>query len=163
MINARTIAIATMLVCLCSTVASAAVPVFSLGAPWKKNAIPSGKSTAEWYLPRLLPHQTDDNTQFVDLFREEMEEGGFGEFVADKQTGMDQDHNISAVHFERLDDCLSSAWYFTYQQNFEGIQRTLDWVFMSHGTSVYEAVYIRPADQPEDPVAHAAILAYCNS
>jgi hypothetical protein len=146
--------------------ATSGTPELRLHTPWEAVTTPvaqgEDKPIAEWMLPNGLPNQELSNTQFVELSTEDLGPGGLGGFVADRLSTLDPKY-VKGLHYAPIDTCLRPAWLFTFDDSFSGGTRSFEIVYLAVGETLYIADYSRPVDQPEDAIARAAVLDFCNT
>jgi hypothetical protein len=164
--SARLVATALVLALCCA--ASRIEPHLTIGAPWRPvqaivNPNSSFTTLGEWVLPNGVPNSTSRVLQYVSLSSEPLDERGLGGYVADQVGSIGRSPLDKNLKYSQIDTCMRAAWVATYDVPVDGVQRTLERVYVAYRSTLYVAQYNRPADQPVDPIAQAAMLAFCAS
>jgi len=143
----------------------ALVPHLTMPSPWARVSPPPATavstSLAEYALPNALPKQDTSNTQYVLLVRKAMDDGGFGGYISDLEYTLQQNRDVTGLHFEPIEDCPRRAWHFTYVVPLGGVSRTFEESYVATSEYIYRLEYFRPTDQPENAAARDAVTAFC--
>lgn len=157
---------AAVIACAGAAFAAGAAVKVDIAAPWTPVTPPAtGRADRtdlrEWILPNGRAHQGTADSQYLLLVRETLPDGGLGAYISDFEAGVDQDRQAADRTYVPLDDCPRRAWYFTYAAPLAGVPRKFEIAFVATDADVYRLEYFRPATQPEDAAAHAAVVTFC--
>jgi len=117
----------------------------------------------EWVLPNGQIDPAASALQYVSLKSKPLDEGGLGGYVADAVASLSDSHQATNAKYAQIESCVRPAWIVTFDATVNESPRAFEEVYMTFRSTLYEAEYNRPSDQPVDPAAHAALLAFCAS
>jgi len=156
----------TFALCAAATPAPPA-PHLDLPSPWQATISlpPSTDFTyvAQWVLPNGQPDPPASALQYVSILKKPLDEGGLGGYVADAVASLSDSHQATNAKYAQIEACVRPAWIVTFNATVNGLPRAFEEVYMTYRSTLYEAEYNRPAGQPVEPAAHAALLAFCTS